>query len=365
MATEQPPPPPTINDQINYAATENNALLKTLSETDYATAAAEQNKHYIATLTQQIRDKKKEVEALSSVRLKEKSEHSKYQDSTMRRLAYKMSGKKGEFEQKAAKEERDYFEAVQAHFEATRSLEALQKTLKEAEQTKQEMQTALVTHQAASAALDRLYASLFDGPTPGFPQEDEVEQEVKSTESRYHEVQGALSNEKQVVNILLRAREIMGVALTNMYQAESASRADIWGIGGSFADLAERSALARAQEAVYRVEQMMEQARRLSGEVQPLGPMTIASGDFMTDMLFDNVFSDHAFHMRIKQSSAQVVAASKRLLMEIEKGQQRVAHWQSVADRQGRTLAQARDKLHKIRRGVMDSVAGGLPEYQP
>ncbi|RDL38132.1 uncharacterized protein BP5553_05565 [Venustampulla echinocandica] len=365
MAAEAPPPPPTIHDHINYAATENNALLKTVSETDYAPAAAEQNKNYIAALTRQIRHKERHVEALASVRMKEKSSHEKYQDSTMRRLAYKMSGKRGEFEQKAAKEERDYFEAVQAEFEASRSLEALQKNLKEAQQTKEEMDMVLVTHQAASEALDKLYASVFDGPTPGFPEEDQAEQEVQSAKQLFNEAQGALSNEKQVVQILERTRQVMNYAISHMDDAESASRADIWGIGGSFADLSERSALARARDAVHQVEQLMQQAQQLSHETSPLGPMAIADGHFMSDMLFDNVFSDYAFHQLIKESTTQVVDASKKLVIETQKAKQRVVRWQGVADERRRTLMQAREKLQTIRRGVFDSVAGGLPEYQP
>jgi len=81
----------------------------------------------------------------------------------------------------------------------------------------------------------------------------------------------------------------MAALLDAMADAESANQADTWGFGGSFADMAEHSALARAQANVNQLQLLMQRARNLSVHMGGLGPMKIAEGYYMSDMLFDNV----------------------------------------------------------------------------
>lgn len=355
---------PSVHDRILYAATENNALLKTLAETDYAPAAVQQNTSYINSLTQQLKQLEKSVWSLDMKRIREQEEHEKYRDSTMRRLAYKISGKKGDFEEKAKKEEREYFEAVQKHSAETKCLSALQTSLREAQETQKELEAANLTHKSAKEALQRLYHDIFQGPTPAFPEEDAAEQAVTWPQQQFSEVQQRLSAESQVLNILNTAQDVMVDVLRNMNKAESASQADVWGLGGSYADMAERSALARAHASVQQIQMLMMQAQNLNRGVGSLGPMNVAQGNFMSDILFDNVFTDLSFHRKIQESTVQIVQASRRLRGEIDKSRNRIAAFKAEADDAARRLNAARENLERVRRAIFDSVAGGLPEYQ-
>ena len=253
-----------------YAASENNALLKTLQETDYATAAIQQNQQYIQTLTKQIQESEVKLKKLDLQRQKEQKDHEKYRESTMKRLAFKLSGKAEKFEERQKKEEREYFEAVQAHFEETKCLDSLKSAIREAQETQKELEGAELRHKSAQEALDRLYNSLFQGPTPGFPEEDQAEATLQQPRMDFQNAQQMLSNEQQVLQILGRALQALTNAAQEMARAESASQKDIMGWGGSFADMAERSALANAQQWVAEVRMHLRSEERRVGKECPV-----------------------------------------------------------------------------------------------
>ncbi len=358
-------PQPSVQDRILKAATEQSTLLKTLQETDYASGALSQNQNYINTLNKQISQKESRVKQLDVSRQKEQKEHSKYRDSTMKRLSYKLAGKRQDFEEKQKKEEQEYLSAVQEHFEESKCLESLKTQLREAKESQQELQAAQLKHKSAQEALERLYNNLFQGPTPAFPEEDQAENAVRPAQSAYQTAQQKLTAKTQVLNILGIALKVMTQVIRDMADAERASQMDIMGWGGSYADMAERSALARAQQNVQQVMMLMQQARGLSPEVGELGPMRIAQGHFMSDILFDNFFTDMSFHREIQESARQVVGAYHKLKAQVEQAERRVKDLRVEVDRQSHNLRAARERLMQVRARVFDSVAGGLPEYHP
>ena len=353
----------SVQDRIMYAATENNALLKTLQETDYASAAIQQNRAYLNTLNKQVKESESRLHQLDISRRKEQKDHEKYRDSTMKRLAFKLSGKGEAFTQKQAKEEREFLEAVQAHFEETKCLQSLKSSIREAQETQQELEVVDIRHKSAQEALDRLYNSLFEGPSPDFPDEDRAEGAVQLPKEQFQAAQQRFSAESQVLAILGKALQALTMAGRSMAEAESASQKDIMGWGGSFADMAERSALADAQQWVAECRMHLRGARQLSDSVGDIGPLRIAEGHFMSDILFDNMFTDMAFHSEIQNSANQVLAAHRRLKGEVQKAEERVQQARAAADEASRRLTAAREALQGVRASVFDRVAGGLPEY--
>lgn len=353
----------SVQERIIAAASENNGLLNTLSETDYAPAAVQQTNHYITTLNKQIQEKEAQIKKLYSHLYIEKQQHEKYQNSTMKRLAYKMSGKRQDFEEKARREEREYVEARQMHFEESENLKRVQSDLREAQHQLADLESVNQRHKSAQQQLDALYASIFDGPTPEFPQEDQIETLVSQTSHAFQDAQKKYSAETQVYKILVQAQNVMGAVTANMAAALQASEADMWGFGGSFADMAERSSLAKAQQGVSQAEMLISQARQLSNDIGPLPKMRIAEGNLISDVLFDNIWSDMKFHDKIEASALQVRNGRARLQMEIDGCKGRCTRAKDSVDREGRALADARRRLQETRIGVFDAVAGGLPEY--
>ncbi|KAL3425567.1 hypothetical protein PVAG01_02358 [Phlyctema vagabunda] len=353
-----------ITERILAASSQNSSLLTTLSQTDHAPSALQQTNLYLQNLQSQIDHALKDLQEISRKVAAEFKDHKKYRDSTMRRLAYKMGRRSQDFSEKAEKEEREYFEAVEVEFKAKRDLEGLKRSLEESKKQKSDLEGVAQVHAATQKELDALYSKIFDGPTPDIAGEDEKENAVREAQQVFDTAMSKLNTESQVQGLLIDAQKFLDRAEKDVHDALSASDMDLWGVGGSFADMQERSALSSAQNHCSQVEMLISQARRLSPHVRDFPPINIAKGNFMSDIVFDNIFSDMAFHDKIEDSRMQIMGAKRELKTEvITAGQRRDAVKQEV-DGKGAVLGSKRRELQDVRAAAFERIAGGLPAYE-
>ncbi|KAF2104165.1 hypothetical protein NA57DRAFT_62838 [Rhizodiscina lignyota] len=350
----------TATEQIASAGPRNAKLLSVLAETDYAPAALKQQIAFIKDLQASLKQTDAHIAKLNQSVQKELKDHEKYRDSTVKRFAYRIGGKKEKFEEKASKEEREYFEAVIAQKAAEDERTMLRGQLEEAQKVKTQFESAVETHRQAQEELSELYEGIFAGPTPDFPEEDAKELPVYEAERRRDEIQTKLTRVSQAVNVLQEAQRAMLVCRDQMLTALDYSTYDIFG-GGTFADLAERNALSRATTAAARAMGLVQQARRLDSNVQPFGPLQIAQGNFLSDVVFDNIFTDLAFHDKIKESAADVERASSRLTQQNKQALQRQEGLRKDMQASEKELKRARDELQKVRQDAFEKVAASHP----
>jgi hypothetical protein len=346
-------------DIILAAAARNRELLTILGDTDYAPSALRQTTAYIAELQNQLAAEEKNVKKAILKLQKEQSEHEMYRDSRIKRLAYKVSGQKEKFEAKAEKEEREYHDALQGRVQAEKKLETLKGTLKEVQASKIGYEQAVARHNKAQLELDALYSSIFDGPTPEFPEEDAAEVPVRQAQRIYQEIAGKLNIESQVVQLLSDADKKMNLCQRAIGEALNASEADIWGFGGPFADFYERDYLSQAQSHASNVEMLVDMARRTQPLVQPIGQMKIAASSFVSNILFDNIFTDLAFNDMIKASEVDVRKAYYNLQNQLRVAKERLVRLQSEARRAEESLQAARKSLEKVRQEAFARVVRG------
>jgi septal ring factor EnvC (AmiA/AmiB activator) len=81
-------------------------LLAAIAELDYVPPALEQQESYLAGLEKEWAQLTDEITFLEEQTKKERKEHEALRDSTTRRFAAKITGKKEKFEAKASKEEK-------------------------------------------------------------------------------------------------------------------------------------------------------------------------------------------------------------------------------------------------------------------
>jgi len=208
--------------------------------------------------------------------------------------------------------------------------------------------------------MDELYNQIFQGPTPDIPEEDEKENEVRKARVDFNVIQLVLSTEKQVFAILIDADKFLKRSLDDITEALSASNADLWGVGGTFAEMAESSALSRAQGHVSQLEMLISQAQRIQPEVGHVGGMQIAQQNFMTDVLFDNVFTDLNMREKIRNSQNQLFQAQRRLVGELDAADARQKKVQVELDHSKMVLDGKRKELQEIRNAVFERIAGEL-----
>ena len=184
--------------------------------------------------------------------------------------------------------------------------------------------------------------------------------------SRFNIVSLQLNFENQVHAILLDADKFLQRAIADINEALEASDYDVWGVGGQWADVAERSALGKAQAHASQVEMLISQAQRIQPAVDAIGPMSIAQGNFMSDIMFDNIFSDLAFHDKIQASMVGLQRAQRALKVQISAAGERKARAQSEVDQAKQLLDTRRKELQDMRALAFERVAagGGLPGYE-
>ena len=350
------------HSRILAAAADNARLLTTLSETDYAISALQQNNSYIATLKKETAQEELNLKKVSQKVAKEFKEHKDYRDSHMKRLAYKLGGKKEKFQAEASKEEREWLEAVQEELHTKKTLEQLRNNLADATKTNSDLNAVAAVHSNTQTELDALYRTIYDGPTPDIPGEDAKENNVKAAEGTFNAIQLRLSTENQARAILLDADNFLNRACANIEEALDAATADAWGVGGSFADMAKSSALAKAQSHVSQVQMLINQVARVQPLVRPIGNMDIPEMRFMTDMVFDNIFSDLNAKDRIRDSQRGLQLAKQKLVGELHAADERIAGIQRELNDARAFLDGKREELQQIRAAAFDRIANGGSE---
>ena len=346
-----------INSQLHAAASKNTELLGILGRTDYAHPALQQQKAYIKDLEHASASNKKRVSELRAALAKEQKEHESYKDSTMKRFAYRASGKKEKFEARQEKEEREYFDALHAEQRAKDEGAQISKQLDEARSAKKDLETAAAEHDHAQKELDSLYNSIFAGQTPSYPEEDQQENTVQGAWQEYQRLEGILRHNQQVQGILSGADRAMNGALGSVGEALSASTYDMFG-GGMMADYMERSALGQAEMAVREAYRLNEQAQSMSNAVGPLPPVQIAQGNMLGDVLFDSTFSDYKFHQKIKATQDDLHRALMALRQNQQSVEQRSAELQQNMGQASQWLENARQQLRKVREDIFQRSAG-------
>ncbi|KAI0016428.1 hypothetical protein F4780DRAFT_759337 [Xylariomycetidae sp. FL0641] len=343
----------SVTSKIQDAAPRNKELLNILSETDHAIPALQQQNIFINDLDRQLSDVENRIAALEKERAKELKDHEKYRDSVMKRFAYRVSGKTDKFAAKAEKEEREYFDVLQKSHKAQSEKENLQGMRADAQSTRSDLEAQVARHNQAQQDLDSLYNSIFQGPTPEFPEEDASERNSESALHAYHDSRVRMEAELQAVQSLDEARKQLNNALASIEDALDHSRMDMFG-GGTVSDMMERDALFQAERAVGRMYALVAQAQRMSPHVQSLPPAHIAEGNLTSDVFFDNIFSDMAFHDKIKDSRDELRRAGDALIVQLANAQSRHQACQQEMARNAGALNTARLNLQRARQRIFE-----------
>ncbi|KAJ7452068.1 hypothetical protein B0H11DRAFT_299908 [Mycena galericulata] len=105
-----------------------------------------QQESYVAGLRAERAEAAARVRVLERHAKRERKEHEALRDSTARRLAHKLTGRKEKFEAKTSKEEREYVEALEKDMQEKRQLATLETLLVEAQAVVRSVQLFYVPH---------------------------------------------------------------------------------------------------------------------------------------------------------------------------------------------------------------------------
>lgn len=347
----------SVEAKIQEASARNAELVHALHETDSAVPDLAAQRRYVADLERQAAEAAERLRQLGERRKRELKEHESYRDSVMKRFAYKIGGREDKFAERAAREEREYFDALQEEHQADAMAKNLAAMLDDARRARAELEGRAAAHARAQEELDGLYEAIFTGPTPGFPEEDDREREMNAALLAYHEARSHAEGEAQAVRILSRAQDHLNLALMAMEDALHASRRDMLG-GGTFHDMLERNALAKAENEIQQARKMVAMARRAAPLVRNLPQVSIEQGNLLGDVFFDNYVTDRAFHEKIKQSNMEVQRCAQVLKADLSAARQRHAEVSKETERKRAEVRKTRTRLQRAREAAFERIAG-------
>lgn len=352
-----------IQSNIAKFAPKNEELLEALRKTDYAEASLKQQEVYIKDLENELKQLAKDIRNYEQKTKIEKAEFQKYRDSNIKRFTYKLGGSKGKdkFQSKSEKEEKEYYEALEKERGAKDRKESLDTAFKEATDKLETYKRDNDTHTRAQQELDQLYHMIFAGPTPSHPQEDESESFFTQARERFNTVEQNYCANWQACDIFNEARQKIHLATQHMDEARSASQWDMFG-GGVMADMAERNALSRAESEASQVKNLISQAARVyPGGIKNIPNFEIAQGSIMSDMMFDNIFTDMAFHDKIKASQTQILQVQQNIEQQFASLNEQLKVKQTELDTAQAQLTGARKSLQDLRSQIFAQVGGLKP----
>jgi predicted nucleic acid-binding Zn-ribbon protein len=354
----------SLTNQIQEAIPRNRELLAILAKTDHAVPDLKQHRLYIADLDSRLPVLQQRLRELDRKRTKEFKEHKTYRESMLRRFAYKASGNKDKFDAKAAKEEKDYFQALQEEQQAKEQEKNLKGLQEEARRALGELERQAERHVRAQKDLNELYSSIFTGPSPEFPEEDSRERRYARAVRDYQDARERAEAQGLAVMSLRQASKRFRTALGSIDEALDHSRLDMFG-GGSMADMLERNALHKAEIHISDAYWLVAQARRADPDVHDLPPVKIAQDNIMSDVMFDNIFSDMAFHDRIKDSRDELIRSGQVLEVQLQGAQGKLHELDWIQRDKSDHLEIARAELQKAREEIFEKMAAGMLSAQP
>ncbi|KAF9690734.1 hypothetical protein EKO04_011438 [Ascochyta lentis] len=355
----------SIQSRVHEAASQHAQILQGLSETDHAPSQLQQQDAYLRDLKAQEAHTSKRVEEFQKKTGLELKDHKKYSESTFRRFAHKASGRKERFAEKAAKEEREYFDAIQEQKTAEDELAYVRQLKAEAEVQRKKFEGETTRRNQLQQQLSQLYNSIFAGQTPEFPEEDRKEEACNAASQHVQSLHEELEHERHVQFLLRQMSAKLTEARMHLDGAHGMSQLDMFG-GGAMASMQKRSLLERAESCISQVRMLQQQLQQVAPHLSNLGQLNIASGSIWGDVVFDNIFSDMDMHDKIKESEAQVDRAGHKcgnLVRESEQKEQKLV--KDVKDADVR-LKEARIELQKARETLFtDLLEGNTGGYQP
>ncbi|KAH6639182.1 hypothetical protein C7974DRAFT_127202 [Boeremia exigua] len=356
----------SIQSRVHDAAYQHSLLLQGLAETDHAPSQLQQQDAYLKDLRAQEARTSKRVEDLRKKTEIERQDHEKYSESTFRRFAHKASGLGGRFEEKSAKEEREYFDAIQEQKTAEDELAYVRELKAEADVQRQKFYKDTTRHNNLQHQLDQLYNSIFAGQTPEFPEEDRSEEACNAAFQHMHSVHQELEKERHILFLLRQTSTKLSEARVHLDEAHGMSQWDMFG-GGTIASMQKRSLLEQAESCIQQVRMLQQQLQQIASHLPSLGQLNIASGSIWGDVVFDNIFSDMEMHDKIKDSEAQVDRAGHKCGDAVRESEFREQGLLGEATSAREQLNSARAELQRVRetafRGVLDG-RSGMQQYQ-
>ncbi|BEI92860.1 uncharacterized protein CcaverHIS019_0504880 [Cutaneotrichosporon cavernicola] len=356
-----------MTDKVSDNVDAHRELLLSLQAVEYAPATLAEIEKQLETSKTEVAEEKRNIAALEASTKKAFKDWRDTQQRTHKRVWTKIIHPNSHKERLTAlenKEEREYVDALAKEQGTKARIEELETQVLDLSTQVSDLKPFVTKHTHLTSQLEQLYSRVFDGPTPDYPEEDEAEKTYQEAIERFDSLQGKITNETRAQELLGTASVRLRKAQEASHNAEKYSQRDMFG-GGIMSDLMERSELDDAQRWADKAHMLVMQAQQLQPAIGSFGRTQMPQGN-MSDIFFDNPFTDYAFHKKIKTAVGDLQRASLQLADVTRRGQARLDSLLQEGQEAAMFLESSCSGLRQTRREIMER-AGGIapPTYAP
>lgn len=216
-----------VRREIEDAAPENTKLLNDLMTTEESVSALQNNEVRLRHVKDELSDQDKTVQNTTDASQARFKTYSKDRASVARKWYYILTKMRDTFAEKVKQSESNYHEALAAQSQAENRQKELQRDMDAIEKENEGLGEHAKTHMAAHDAIDKLYETIFAGPTPGFADEDERE---KNHDLRKAEHEATTTTLKGIA----KTRKEIDMLKTTIDRAKSENRRAEYEVEASF-----------------------------------------------------------------------------------------------------------------------------------
>ncbi|KAJ3826934.1 hypothetical protein F5878DRAFT_620755 [Lentinula raphanica] len=261
-----------------------------------------------------------------------------------------------EKEKERERDERNKRLFAEAMAEETKERERrteLEKALNTAQTSKSELSNQMKEYDTIYAKIDALYALIFNGPTPGFPREDELEQSVQASYTGVERAKAAFGSENEALEILSRSEKTFRECQAKMKDAIYWATASMLA-GGRTAEAKEGSSLKAAHALAQKAQAFVREAQQFSTHVRTLENPSIAKE------LPARKENDTEFHETLKASASELGNTYSQLLAERRACAERAADAKTAVHNAEQAVADRKKELHELRKEIFLEIVSKL-----
>jgi hypothetical protein len=292
-------------ERIRNAGPQYLTLQKTLTESKWAVTELPIITQRVQNIEQRYKSTQDNISKFDKRSEKQHDRLGKLTHNSVKRAWFKTTGK---LEEKIKEEEKEFMR----QYELTQAAKAKgieqESELNDARQLKQQCLDAKQKYDAAKKDLDALMEELFAGPTPAYPTEDVIEQNLVARRQKLGDLTILSKRQTYILNALRKAHDCLLAGLQSLQNALQVNTIDMF-TRNDFATMMAHSALAEARDLAARAQFIIQEVRRLDPNVPHLGDIHVEQDAFIFNMMFNNIFTDLRVQQIIQTSSAKLQTA--------------------------------------------------------
>lgn len=331
-----------------------------ISASAYAVPALKEEKGHINMLDRKLARLRENIAELDQKREAGLRRHASYRDSVVKKLAFRLRGRADEFAARAQRGQEDYYQVLRGEQQAKEAERRLVMERDEALATRNGLEGVLAQRAEAQGRLDELHNGIFGGPTPGFPEEEELEQRVRGAHSMHQSARDKVDADARNVACLKNARGRMVAALDKIREALK---------GGQLASLStEQRWLESANQELRSAQRIMLKAASSSQDVLSV-PLANTRLELIGSGASDDPLSRMAFHGKIRYWRDEIEAVLVLLNKELDTARSGCRQSRMAMESELEALEAAREDLRTFRANIFESicpvtVGEPLPSYE-